>query len=207
MNGRSFSRELAANLAGKHNLNEEKQAEMAYAIEIIALNLGNAILTLTLGWVMGVFWGTLTCLLTIAAFRHNAGGGHSDSPWRCAAVTMIVFPLLALAAYEVSSWPPLFMNLMSMLSILIGFALIQLYAPVDSPQAPIISPLRRKRLKMWALSIMSIIAVTIIILRISSWDKAAEIGMCLALSLLWVSFNLTPWGHRLWSFIDKTSIK
>jgi accessory gene regulator B len=204
---RNLSRELAANLADKHQLDQVKQAEMAYGIEIVALNIANAILTLTLGWVMGVFWGTLTCLLTIAAFRHNAGGGHSESPWRCAAVTMVVFPLLALAAKQISIWQPLYLNILSVLSISLGFALIIIYAPVDSPKAPIVSPLRRKRLKIWAISIMTIIAAIVIFLRFSSLNQASEISMCLTLSLLWVSFNLTPWGHRLWTFIDIASIR
>ncbi|MGI6554615.1 MAG: accessory gene regulator ArgB-like protein [Bacillota bacterium] len=87
-----FSTKCAAYLGRIHGLNEEKQIELTYVIEVLTLNIVNIILTLTLGWILGVFWGTLTCLLTIAAFRHNAGGGHSESPWRCGLVTVIIFP-------------------------------------------------------------------------------------------------------------------
>jgi len=202
-----LSNKLAANLAEKHHLDEEKQVVLAFAIEVLVLNIANAILTLTIGWALGVFKGTAVCLLTIAAFRHNAGGGHSDSPWRCAAVTMIVFPLLAIAAHQVSTGQDFYLNILSAVSILIGFAFVWVFAPVDNPKAPILSPIRRRKLKIWALSIMGIITMLILSLRFIKWEMAPEIGMCLVLSLLWVSFNLTPWGHRLWFFIDTISIR
>jgi accessory gene regulator B len=202
-----FSTKCAEDLARVHHLSEEKQTQVAYAIEILVLNIANAMLTLTLGWAFGVFWGTATCLLTSAAFRHNAGGGHSESPWRCTAVTIIVFPLLALAASDVSTWRFLYIDLISLVSILMGFAFIFKYAPVDNPKAPIVSPIWRKKLKIWALSIMAIIAIIIISLRFSGWEKASEIRMCLALTVLWVSFNLTTLGHQLWCFIDSIELK
>lgn len=197
-----FSRKWASSLASTHQLDEEKQAELAYAIQVLAITFLDAALTLIVGWVLGVFWNTVACLVTIAAFRHNAGGGHSESPWRCALVTMTVFPLLALAASHVSMWDSLYLNMISLISITVGFALILMYAPVDTPKSPIISPIRRKRLKHLALIIMGILSMVIIGLSYIDWDRASDIRMCLALSILWVSFNLTPLGHRLWCFID-----
>lgn len=202
-----FSTKWAASLAKAHHLDEEKQTELTYAIEVLTLNSLNVILTLTLGWILGVFRGTLICLLTVAAFRHNAGGGHSESPWRCALVTIIVFPLLSLMAQYVNTWQPFYMDLLSLISILVGFVFIFIYAPVDNPKAPIISPIRRKRLKKMALSIITAITAIILILRINSWDNLSQIQMCIVLSILWVSFNLTPIGHLLWCFIDSIGTK
>ncbi|MEN6327983.1 MAG: accessory gene regulator B family protein [Syntrophomonas sp.] len=202
-----FSTKWAANLGKIHHLGEEKQAVLAYAIEILTLNIVNTIFILTMGWIIGAFWGTLTCLLTIAAFRHNAGGGHSESPWRCSLVTIIVFPLLALASHYVSTWQPFYTDLLSLVSIVVGFAFIVLYAPVDNPKAPIISPVRRKRLKIIALLIMMIAAIIIVGLKFSGWENASEIRFCLVLSILWFSLNLTPLGNSLWCFIDRIGIK
>lgn len=197
-----FSKKWAARLGETHHLNEDKQAEIAYAIEILMLNLVNTILTLTLGWLMGVFWGTLTCLLTIAAFRHNAGGGHSESPWRCAMVTMIVFPLLALVSRYIATWQLCYCDLLSLLSVLAGFTFIFIYAPVEDPKAPIVSPQRRKKLKNLALVVMTILSLIIICLRFTHGYNTSTIQMCLVLSILWVSFNLTPIGRKLWFFLD-----
>lgn len=202
-----FSKKWASSLASAHQLGEEKQAELAYAIEVLAITFLDIVLCLLVGWILGVFWNTVACLITIAAFRHNAGGGHSESPWRCALVTMTVFPLLALAARYVSMWELLYLNLISLISIIVGFALLLRYAPVDSPKSPIISPIRRQRLRNLALIIMGVISVVIVGLGFAGWDWAPEIRMCLALSVLWVSFNLTPWGHRLWCFVDGLGLK
>ena len=201
-----FSTKWAADLCKIHNLGEDKQAELAYVIEILTINIGDAILVLALGWILGVFWGTLICLLTIAAFRHNAGGGHSESPWRCALVTMIIFPLLALAARYVSTWESFYTDLLSLVSILLGFAFILIYAPVENAKAPIVSPVRRKRLKNMALLIMVIAAIIITGLKFVGGEKASEIRLCLVLSLLWFSFNLTPLGKRLWLLLDAIKI-
>jgi accessory gene regulator B len=201
-----FSTKWAADLAETHHLDEEKQIILTYAIENLTLNFANVVLILILGWAIGVFWGTAACIMTIAAFRHNAGGGHSESPWRCALVTIIVIPLLALATGYISTLPVFFTDLLSLVSILIGFAFILIYAPVDNHKAPIESPVWRKKLKKWALFIMLVIAIMIIGLEFSGWENASVIRMCLVLSVLWVSFNLTPLGHRLWIFIDRISI-
>jgi len=202
-----FSKKWANSLAAVHDLDDEKEAMLAYAIEVLSITFLDIVLTLLVGWILGVFWNTVACLITIAAFRHNAGGGHSESPWRCALVTMTVFPLLALAARYVSMWEPHYLNLISLISITVGFALLIRYAPVDSPKSPIISPVRRRRLKNLALIIMGVISVVIVGLAFAGREWATEIHMCLALSVLWVSFNLTPWGHRLWCFIDGLGLK
>jgi len=198
-----FSSKWAANLAEQHHLGEEKEAVLAYAIEIVALTLVNSVLTLLLGWILGVFCNTLACLLTIAAFRHNAGGGHSESPWRCAVITIVVFPLLALMARSVSMGNIFYTDLLTEVSIIIGFASISIYAPVDNAKSPIISPVRRNRLKMWAYLVMTVLTMIIVYLRFDDWARAPGIRISLVLSILWVSFNLTPIGHRLWVFIDQ----
>lgn len=201
-----FCTKLAAGLGKIHGLGQDKQTELAYAIEVLFLNILNVILVLTLGWILGVFWGTLTCLLTMAAFRHNAGGGHSESPWRCAFVTMLVFPSLALASRYLNNWPVVYQDLLSLVSVLVGLSFIHKFAPVENPKSPISSS-RRKRLRNTALIIMCIAATIIVGLKFSQWEKASEIRFCLVLCIFWFSFNLTPLGISLWSLIDKIGKK
>jgi len=49
--------------------------------------------------------GTIACLIVAIAFRHTAGGAHSDFPVKCAAVTMVIFPLLAVVANKLAILP------------------------------------------------------------------------------------------------------
>lgn len=202
----SFSRRWAGFLATKTKLDSEKELVLAYVIEVLFLNLGNLTLTLLLGFLLGVLPGTAACLLTVAIFRHTAGGAHSSSPLRCAMVTIIVFPCLALLALAFSQVDQLYSDLLSGLAVLVGLVAIILLAPVDSPAAPIISPVRRRKLKFLSILAIILVAAVIMVLRYSTLDYALEIQLCIALSLLWVSFILSRAGHLLMMFIDTINI-
>jgi len=203
MSNLNFSRKWAAYLADQHELSAEKEEVIRFAIEILALNIGNLVLTLTVGGLLGVFNGTLACIITVAAFRHTAGGAHSTSPWRCAAGTLVIFPSLALLARQAALLQAGYSELLAIAAIIVGFISVGLFAPVDTPVAPILSPLRRERLKVFAILTMVLVTVLIISLHKSSWNGASEIQMCLVLSTLWASFNLTKAGHSLWVLIDR----
>jgi accessory gene regulator B len=203
----SFSKRWAGFLAAKTNISPEQEIVLTYIIEVLVLNLGNLILTLLLALLLGVFPGTLACLITVALFRHTAGGAHSNSPWRCAVVTIAVFPLMALLAAHLSPLKQLYVDILIALSTITGFITISLLAPVDSPSAPIISPARRKKLKILSLLVMMLVTITLIILRQSTWVYAKEITLCLTFSVLWVSFILSKPGHRVMALIDIISYK
>lgn len=202
-----FSRRAAGYLAAKSGLEQEKEIILAYIIEVLVLNVGNLMLTFLLGWFLGVLPGVTACIAVAVLFRHTAGGAHSNSPWRCAAVTITVFPALALLASYLSGLERIFSDIVSFAAILTGLVSVVALAPVDTPSAPVISPARRKRLKV--LSVFALIMITIAILfsRQGSWVYAREIQLGLVLSLLWTSFNLSRPGHRLMSFIDGLKIQ
>lgn len=202
-----FSRIWASHLAEQNNLDENRQAEMAYAIQIIAITVIDAFLNLAFGAILGVLYGTAFCLFTVAAFRHNAGGGHSESPYRCAPVTMIVFPLLALAAHIMVLEHFEHINFLSAASIPIGFASILRYAPASNSKAPPTSTYHRKKLKIYAIIVMSFLSLSILALNTSSWNMSDEMGLCISLSIFWVCFNLTETGNHLWLLIDNIDFR
>ncbi len=202
----SFSRRMAGYLSAKTRLEQEKEAVLAYVIEVLALNLGNLLLTLLLGMFLGVLPGTAACIAVVALFRHTAGGAHSNSPWRCAAVTITVFPAMALTASRLSALKLAGTDILSAVAILTGLILVVKLAPVDSPSAPIISPARRKKLKVLSIYALVIVVIAIIFLRRSGWAYTGEMQLCLVLSLLWVSLILSGPGHRLMSLIDKINL-
>lgn len=203
----SFSRRWAGYLSRKTGLPAEQETVLAYIIEVLALNLLNIVFTLLLGALLGVLPGTAACLITAVLFRHSAGGAHAISPWRCAAVTIAVFPLLALLGSFFSRLGQGFVDILSAVAFLAGMAAMILLAPVDSTAAPIISPLRRRKLKIISIAFVLLVTVIALLLRESRWLYAGMIQSCIALTLLWISFMLTGWGHKLMSFVDKMPIK
>ncbi len=205
MKQRSMYKKWAAFICGQTGLDKEREEIFAYALEILVVNIGNLCLTLLVGWLLGVFPGTIACIAVATAFRHTAGGAHSGSPWRCAIATMVIFPLLALLAHAFIPLPDVYRYTLAVLAIIAGTALTAVFAPVDSASAPIISDLRRQRLKRNSILVLIAIAFTMIALTVISGPLAGELMTCITFSLLWVSFNLTEFAKRMWLTIDRVN--
>ncbi len=201
-----FSRRTAAFLAEKSGLDRERETILAYIIEALVLNMGNLLLALLLGWFLGVLPGVTACIVAAALFRHTAGGAHSSSPWRCGAVTIIVFPAMALLATYLTRLAPIYTDTFSLAAVFTSLVAVATLAPVDTAAAPIISPTRRKRLKGLSLLVFTLITTAIVFIRWAPWLQAAEIQFCLVLSLLWTSFNLSRPGHLFIAFVDHIKI-
>ncbi|TYO96495.1 accessory gene regulator ArgB-like protein [Desulfallas thermosapovorans] len=203
----SFSKRWAGYLSRKTRLTAEQEIILAYVLEVLALNFLNISFTLLLGALLGVLPGTIACLATTILFRHSAGGAHSNSPWRCATVTIAVFPLLALLGAYFSGLGQMFVDILTAIAFGVGINAMLLLAPVDSPAAPIISPLRRAKLKKISVLFVVLATVMAIWLRNTPWPYTETAQPCIALTLFWSSFMLTPWGHKLMSLVDSISLK
>lgn len=203
----AFSKSLAGFLTEKTGIDHEKEVILTYAIEVLFITLGNILFTLLLAALLGVFPGTLACLVAAFLFRHTAGGTHSNSPWRCAAVTITIYPAMALLAVFLARLDPALIDVLSVVSVLAGLITVAMLAPVDSPAAPIISPYRRKKLKLLSLAVLVLMASVIILLRWSSWEYASQIRVSLILTVLWVSFMLCKPGHDLMCLVDKIKLR
>ncbi len=179
---------------------------MTYVIEVLTLTLLGIVVTLLLGLLLGVLPGTATGLLVAFLFRHSAGGAHSNSPWRCGIITAVVYPLIALLAVRLSMLKEPYPDMLTAAAVLLGLAAVIILAPVDSPAAPIISPLRRKKLKRISVVIMLMLVVFLVVLRQSQWDYAGQIQICVALNIIWLSFMLSKQGHKFISLLDNIKI-
>jgi len=202
MSGLAFCKRWAGYLAAKTNLMEEQEVVLAYIIEVLVINAVNVLLMLLLGFLLGVLPGTVACLVMAALFRHLAGGAHSRSPWRCAFITILIFPALALLAAYLDTLGQATADALSAAAIVTGFIIILTKAPVDSPAAPILSPIRRKRLKFLSMLAMALVAAAIIFFRQSALIHASQIKICLILSTFWICLILSKPGEYLFVFID-----
>lgn len=198
----SWADHIASYLAEKTGAPQEKQQVMAYALEVLGLNVVNLLGTLMLAWVLGVLKVTLAIVAMAFIFRRTAGGGHSSSPYCCAVVTIIVFPGLALLARTLSFNAPWTGAVLVPASITIGLLAVSLKAPVETLSAPIISPQRKKRLKKYSILVMMLITAILILLSFTNRIWAADVRLGLALATLWISFNLTAAAGKLWQFVD-----
>ena len=202
MSGEIFSKRWARFLSSQTGQNDETEAVLIYAIEILAISVINFVLTLGLGWLLGVLWGTLAALLTAILMRHTAGGAHSSSPIRCAIITMIIFPALALLAKQLAGLNPFIMDLLCLLMVLISFGLIWCFAPVENEAAPIISPQRRRSLRSFSFLAFFVVCICIFIIKQSLQPWAEDVYISIVLGLMWSTFNLSSPGHSFMLFLD-----
>lgn len=202
MSREKFSKRWAVFLTSQTGQNKETEDVLIYAIEILAITVINVVLTLGLGWLLGVFWGTLAGLLTAVLVRHTAGGAHSSSPIRCALITMVVFPALALLAKQLAAFNPFISDLLCIIIIFISLVLIWRFAPAENKAAPIISPQRRRSLRTLSFLAFVIVCICILIIRQSVQSWAADVYVSVALGLMWSTFNLSYPGHSLMLFLD-----
>lgn len=203
----AFSKSAARFLTEKAGFTPDKEVVLTYSIEVLALNLGNILFTLLLARLLGVLPGVLSCLTAALLFRHTAGGAHSNSPWRCAAVTITTYPAMALLAVFLARLGATFIDVLSAVALPAGLVTIAFLAPVDSPAAPIISQQRRKKLKVLSLVVFALITAAVVFFRQNDWVYASQVRVCLILTVLWVSFMLSKQGHRLMRLVDRIKFK
>ena len=199
----NFSKTWAGYLVRKTALSIDKEIILTYIIELLVLNLICITITLFLGLLLGVLPETVSCLLMVLLFRHSAGGAHSNSPWCCGIISVLVFPLIALLANIFSSLEQLYADILSSIVVLIGIITIIRLAPVDSPSAPIISPNRRKKLKTLSLILILLVTIVVFVLRQSTWVYAHEIQLSLIFGIMWVCLVLSEPGHKFIFWVDK----
>ncbi|MDF9407441.1 MAG: putative accessory gene regulator protein [Pelotomaculum sp. PtaB.Bin013] len=202
----AFSKRWANYLTVRTGLSHEKELVLTYVIEVLTLNLINIVAALMLGMLFGVLPGTATGIFIATLYRHTAGGAHSNSPWRCGIITITIYPLIALSAVKLSTLGKSYADILTASAIILGFVAMILLAPVDSPAAPIISPSRRKRLKISALIIMLTLSALLVVLSQITWDYARQLQMCIVVCIVWLSLMLTKQGHKLISFVDNIKL-
>lgn len=199
-----FSNNLAKFLVKKTNVSNDKEEILAYAVEVLSLNLLNVGMSLLIGYIVGVLPGTIICLLTVFAIRMFAGGAHSESAWRCAIITAVIFPFIALLAHRgaflITSADP-FLTL----AFAVGFSVLFFKAPVDSQKAPIISKTRHNNLKKLSLFSLTVVYIAAEMSRHFVTDSV-EWQLCIMFGILWSSFLLTPIGHKLFTAFDSLRI-
>jgi accessory gene regulator B len=197
------SRKAARFLASKANASAETEEVMAYAIEVLSLNLLNVILSLLCAYLLGLVVETIAALLVVSTVRFFSGGAHSNSPLRCTVVTVLLFPAIAATAAMFSYFGPTIVNTLTIVSVITGVTLVYYLAPVDSPGAPIISLQRRKKLRLGAMVTLMLWAIVLILP-----NGLLPLGVrgSISLAILWSAFILTRSGHNLFRWIDMLGV-
>ncbi|MGE5370347.1 MAG: accessory gene regulator ArgB-like protein [Solirubrobacterales bacterium] len=202
----SLNEALTEYIYVKAETTREKAEIAAFALEVLGIILLNVVLISLAGYAFGVLSGTLIAAAVVAPLRFVAGGYHSDSPWRCAVFTALLFPVLALLARQMTVLGPFFADVFVIAAMTWTFFCLLRCAPVDTPSAPIIST--RRRLLLRKLSFFVLAAVSLLLVMMKSFFPgfAVEEMLCAGLAVFWAGFVLLPPGKWLFVVIDAISI-
>lgn len=187
-----ISTKISKYLADELHYSDEQKIVLAFAVEGIILTISAFAAIMVLGFIIGAPWETFFAAVSGGLLRKFSGGAHCSTPLRCVITGAVLYSGIGLITKVLYSYGG--QNIYSLLGVLIfgGFclALILLYAPVDSPAKPIISPSFRKKLRLG-----SILTVLVFIV-INLMTYRTSIGFSITGGLFIQSLTLMPILNR-----------
>lgn len=187
-------------IAGRLNLEQEKQQEFHYGLQVFSLTAAGVVVVLVISWLLHCLPESLAAMLTVALLRSFAGGAHCTSPVRCTIVTAFTFSFIGLAADRLEAWQPINLTLFVLLNSFLTLTAVLLKAPVDSPAKPILTQKHRRFLRR--LSLLTVIALAVLQLIFQTNAASGEIIIATGLGMLWEALILTGPGHGLMFVLD-----
>ena len=200
---------IAARLAGDLGYDEERQAVLAYGAYAVIQMATSILLTAIGGILAGCAFEALLISFSASILRKYSGGVHSSSQWVCTSIGLIVcIGVGSIIRYSTISIEALTLFLLTAVAAFgWSFFWIVRLAPVDTPNKPIRSAQKRKRMKRGSLVVLSVYAAIVLVLSGAAWITADSMYIRFFLSILfgvlWQTATLTRSGHWIIHQIDR----
>ncbi len=202
-----LARKFANNIARSLDYDSEKEAVIAYGLIAIIQILVTTLLVLLLGLLVGAPAEALVICFSVSILRQYSGGVHAGSAGLCAGIAAVYCTAAALASRKLllPVYNPVPMSVAILITYIISFWIVCKYAPVDSPNKPIRTEQKRKRMKRGSLIILFFYFALSAILFISGYEfnNINSCGISLLFGVAWQVFTLTPAGASLIHRVDK----
>ncbi len=200
------AKKLAEKIGNSLNYDSEQKAVMAYGLIGLSQFFIILILTSVIGFIFGFFIESLIIFISVGLLRRTIGGAHSSDFYSCIIVSVFFVTLLASACKYLLGrfgFVPLTAGIAAI--YMLAFFLTYKLAPVASPNKPIRTPAKRKRLRKNAFIVLALfVAASIFPLAIATDGREFLKSYCaaLALSVLWQVSLMTKAGHRFMEILD-----
>lgn len=196
----AWVRKRVSKMALSLGYDAEKEAVVAYGMIAIVQVLITLLLVIVFGLLVGAVVEALIICLSVSLLRRYSGGAHAYSADFCTVLTIVYCTLASLLAHRVAAaYQPLAM-LAAVLAVYGGgFAILLRYAPVDSPNKPIRSEAKIRRMRRDSLIVTACyLAAQLLFYFLSpSAQVFRSYGISLLLGVSWQVFTLTPLGAIL----------
>jgi len=187
------------------NADQEKIAVMAYGLTALLQLLLIFAAALLFGLLFGFLWEAMIVFFSVGFLRRLIGGAHAGTFNGCMVISVVCIVLFsALAHYVLPLCGFWAVCIASVLIDLLASFLIYRYAPVDSPNKPVRSPEKIRRLRRGAGTVMAAFILLTVVLLFLSYRNSVWFSYIWAfdLSVLWQVCMLTAMGRRLICVVD-----
>ena len=195
-----FVRAWAAKIARTLGFDAEKEAVMAYGLLAITQITVTLALVLALGFAVGAPVEALIVCLSVSILRKYSGGVHADSIEFCTVFSVVYCTLTAVLAQRLATlYHPALLLAATLVTYLAAFAIVRRYAPVDSPNKPIKSAQKIKRMRKGSFLILALYAALSLAFYLLQFHalQCYAYGISLLFGVSWQALTLTPLGSVL----------
>lgn len=169
---------LSTYLAQELGFDDEKRLVIAYSIDNILITLLGLLLITLAGLVLGSPLEVLAVAISGGLLRKFSGGAHFNSPYTCLLTGALVYSLtgwLIAQSFTFVSANPAYLSGLVILTF-INVLLVLIYAPVDSSAKPIVSPVFKRKLRVFSLVLVIALSMSALVFYQTSYGFAVIIG-------------------------------
>lgn len=207
-----LSKGLSNKLGDRLEKTDEERAVLNYGLFIIIHTLVSVFITLTIGFILGLFIEVSIIAFSSSMMKRYSGGVHASTPGRCSAIGVILATSLGiLCKYLVNNLD----SIGIIMILIIGFSLCYfgLYkkCPVPSKNKPMKKESTRKRLRKKAFNLMNtyiliVLLLYLVLIRYNVYYIKTIIIAILLGSLMQV-ISLSSIGENIILGLDKLLVK
>lgn len=190
---------------------DEKEAVIAYGLTAIIQVSATILLVLLLGILAGVLIESLIVCFSVALFRKYSGGAHAETAEFCTCFTTLYCTFAAFLSKRWLSmlYSPILMGVVIILIFGLSFIAVYKLAPVDTPNKPIRTAKKRRRMRVGSFAILTIYFLLSVVFFVLSlqFDAFKSYGISLLFGIAWQVFTLTHLGSRFIHGMNHTFMK
>ena len=145
-------------------MDEEKELVIDFGVRLIFGELPKILILFLIGFILGIGWYTLLAFLLLCPYRSFTGGFHLKTHLGCMICTILLYCGPVILAKYTNITPDYVKYIVIAIIGIISSILINIYAPADTENIPILSKEDRKRKKVLAyISLIILILISIFI--------------------------------------------
>lgn len=179
-----LSESIAYFYGKKAHYSKDKIEVCIYGLELIISDVIVMIIAILMSVITKTFIYTVLLLLVFVLLRHQAGGFHASSHFRCNA---LFFAAYIVSLLLIKLIPVTLMKYIAIIMSVISLVEIFLYAPAEHPNRPV-SKKKKKKFRVRSIVMTTVFAILVIILSIH--EITSIYGLGIALGIFFVGLSI-----------------